>query len=155
MDATRYVTALQSDLAAQAALGGDEVAEAGRRLAEAAGPALQLRLQDLLAEAVLELNAQLPDGHVELRLAGRDPQLVYVGSTADVTSADEVTTGLDARITLRLPETLKAAVESAADREGISTNAWVVRALKREAEADAGRRGRIRTAHRLQGFAQS
>lgn len=153
METTRYVTALQSDLAAQAALGGDEVAEAGRRLAEAAGPALQLRLQDLLAEVVLELNAQLPDGHVELRLAGRDPQLVYVGQAPGASSTDEAAADLDARITLRLPEALKAAVEGAADREGISTNAWIVRALKREAEA--GRRGRVRTAHRLQGFAQS
>jgi hypothetical protein len=154
METTRYVAALQSDLAAQAALGGDEVAEAGRRLVEAAGPALQLRLQDLLAEVVLELNGQLPDGHVELRLAGRDAQLVYVGeAAAQAPSTEEAAAGLDARITLRLPEGLKTAVESAADREGISTNAWIVRALKRE--VDGGRRQRIKSGNRLQGFAQS
>jgi hypothetical protein len=69
---------------------------------------------------------------------------------------DDTTDGapeLDARITLRLPEALKVAAEAAADREGISTNAWIVRALKRE--LDARPRGRVRAGNRLQGYAQS
>jgi hypothetical protein len=37
--------------------------------------------------------------------------------------------GEQARITLRLPEQLKEAVERAAAAEGISTNAWLVRAI--------------------------
>jgi predicted HicB family RNase H-like nuclease len=55
------------------------------------------------------------------------------------------------RITLRLPETLKAAIEAAADQEGISTNAWLVRTLARAIESPPSRRGKH---HRLQGFAQ-
>jgi hypothetical protein len=154
MDLARHVTAVQSDLASAAALGGDDVAEAGRRLADAAAPALQLRLLDLLSEAALGLNAQLPDGHVELRLAGRDPDLVYVSqSTPEAATSEAATTDYDARITLRLPEALKAAAETAADKEGISTNAWIVRALKRE--LDARPSGRIRSGNRLQGYAQS
>jgi hypothetical protein len=153
MDLARHVTAVQSDLAAAAALGGDEVGEAGRRLAEAASASLQLRLLDLLSEAALGLNAQLPDGHVELRLAGRDPELVFVAGAAVESDASEGAPEYDARITLRLPEGLKAAAEAAADREGISTNAWIVRALKRE--LDARPRGRIRSGNRLQGYAQS
>jgi HicB-like protein involved in pilus formation len=155
MDLARHVTAVQSDLASAAALGGDDVAEAGRRLAEAAAPALQLRLLDLLSEAALGLNAQLPEGHVELRLAGRDPDLVYVTqATPDATGAAEAATSdYDARITLRLPDALKVAAETAADKEGISTNAWIVRALKRE--LDARPSGRVRSGNRLQGFAQS
>jgi predicted HicB family RNase H-like nuclease len=153
MDLSRHVTALQADLAAAAALGGDETAEAGRRLAEAAGASLQLRLLDLLSEASLELNAQLADGHVELRLAGREPELVYVAQTPTEPPAADTVVEFDARITLRLPDIVKTAAEAAADREGISTNAWIVRALKRELDLRA--RGRIRAGNRLQGFAQS
>jgi hypothetical protein len=153
MDLSRHVAALQADLAAAAALGGEETAEAGRRLADAAGASLQLRLLDLLSEASLELNAQLPDGHVELRLAGREPELVYVAQTPAEGPAGDTAVEFDARITLRLPDAVKTAAETAADREGISTNAWIVRALKRELELRA--RGRIRAGNRLQGFAQS
>lgn len=154
MDLQRHVAAVQADLAQAASLGGDEVAEAGRRLADAAAAALQLRLLDLLSEAALGLNVQLPNGHVELRLAGRDPDLVYVAEThRDESDSEGAAPEYDARITLRLPEAVKVAAEAAADREGISTNAWIVRALKREL-AERGR-GRIRAGNRLQGFARS
>ena len=153
MDLTRHVAAVQADLATAAAVGGDEVAAAGRLLADAASPSLQLHLLDVLTEAVLGLNAQLADGHVELRLAGRDPELVYVAQPASGAPADDAAADLDARITLRLPETVKAAAEAAADAEGISTNAWVVRALKRE--LDLRPRARIRAGNRIQGFARS
>jgi hypothetical protein len=155
MDLAHHVSAVQSDLAQAASVGGEDAAEAGRRLVEAASASLQLRLLDLLSEAALGLNAQLPDGHVELRLAGRDPDLVFVpgaGARADE-DAQEGASELDALITLRLPEGLKTAAEAAADREGISTNAWIVRALKRE--LDNRPRGRIRSGNRLQGYAQS
>ena len=59
---------------------------------------------------------------------------------------------LSARITLRLPEALKAQVEAAASREGVSTNAWIVRALSRANEPQSAR---TRSGNRLQGFAQS
>ena len=57
-----------------------------------------------------------------------------------------------ARITLRLPEGLKARAEAAAAREGASTNTWLVRAVSRALEP---RTTRIRTGNRLQGYAQS
>ena len=48
----------------------------------------------------------------------------------------QVATGeeLSGRITLRLPESLKIAIETAAAEEGISTNAWLVRMIARWAE---------------------
>jgi hypothetical protein len=78
MDIERHVQAIQSDLAAAAALGDEASAVAGERLAAAVGSSLQLRLLDVLTEATLALNDQLASGHVEVRLAGRDPELVLV-----------------------------------------------------------------------------
>jgi len=153
MDITRHVQAIQSDLAGAASLGDEAVALAGERLAAAVGSSLQLRLLDVLTEATLALNAQLESGHVEVRLAGREPELVLVDERAgEAESAPAPGDDLSARITLRLPEALKAQIELAAGREGVSANAWIVRSLARSLEP---RSGRVRSGNRLQGFAQS
>jgi hypothetical protein len=155
MDIERHVQAIQADLAAAAALGDEAVMAAGQRLAAAVGSSLQLRLLDVLTEATLSLNGQLSSGHVEVRLAGRDPDLVLVedGTGEGEPSAPAPGDDLSARITLRLPEALKAQVESASASEGVSANAWIVRALFRALEP---RSGRARTSgKRLQGFTQS
>ena len=85
---------------------------------------------DLLSEATLEISGQLPSGHVEIRLAGQEPSLVYV----EEREAEEwglAEEGASARISLRLPESLKAAIDAAAAAEGISVNTWLLRELKR------------------------
>jgi hypothetical protein len=151
MELGHHISAIQGDLAAAAALGGEQTAEAGRRLSEALASSLQLRLLDVLTEAGLELNSGLPDGHVEVRLAGRDPELVYVAETSAADEPGPVGEEMGARITLRLPEALKAAVEAASGREGVSTNTWIVRALRRGLDP----RPRSRTGNRIQGFARS
>jgi HicB-like protein involved in pilus formation len=154
MDIGRHVQAIQSDLAAAAALGDEATAAAGERLAAAVESSLQLRLLDVLTEATLALNAQLTSGHVEVRLDGRNPDLVVVDDAARGADESAPSPGddLSARITLRLPEALKTQVETAAGSEGVSTNAWIVRALSRALEP---RSGRTRPGNRLQGFAQS
>ena len=58
---------------------------------------------------------------------------------------------LSGRISLRLPESLKTAVEAAANQEGISTNAWLVRTIAHSLHARTTRKpGR----NRMQGYAQ-
>ncbi len=155
MDIGRHVQAIQSDLAAAAALGDEATAAAGERLAAAVESSLQLRLLDVLTEATLGLNAQLSSGHVEVRLAGRNPDLVVVSDERGEGESSAPAPGddLSARITLRLPEVLKTQVEAAANGEGVSTNAWIVRALSRALEPRGGRRSR--SGNRLQGFTQS
>jgi len=147
MQLSPHVEALLADAAEIAAVGDEATAQAARRLTTALRPAAGLRLQDILTEATLELSAQLPSGHVEVRLAGQDVSLVYVDEGADAPPAEE---GLTARITLRLPEGLKAGIEAAAAREGLSVNAWIVRALSRSTGATT-RRG---PGSRLTGFAR-
>jgi hypothetical protein len=116
MQMAPHVQALQSDLAELAAVGDDATAQAAQRLSLALRSSVGLRLLDALTEAALELSSQLPSGHVEVRLAGQDPQFVYVEDQAAAPSppADD---GLTARITLRLPEALKATIELVASRD--------------------------------------
>lgn len=144
-----YIHALQEDLAAAAALAGDEASqEAGRRLSQALEASFQLRFLDLLGEIAGTLSAQVP-GRVEVRLAGREPELVYVEDEA-AEPAPASDDALTARITLRLSESLKAQVEVAAARESLSVNSWIVRALARGLETRSVRAGR-----RLSGYAES
>ena len=151
MQMAPYVQALQEDLARAASLAGGEAAqEAGQRLAQALEPSLQLRLLDLLSEVALSLTAQVP-GRIEVRLAGREPELVYVEEEeAEPAAAPAGDDALTARITLRLSESLKAQVEVAAARESLSVNAWIIRALARGLETRSVRAGR-----RLTGYAES
>jgi hypothetical protein len=153
MQMAPHITAIQADLAAAAALGDEATADAARRVSEALGTSLHLRLLDLLGEAALDVNGQLPAGHVEVRLVAREPELVYVAEPDATVEPQPTGDDQSARITLRLPEALKAAVEAAADREGVSTNTWIVRALSRALEPRAATRARA--GNRLQGFAQS
>jgi hypothetical protein len=150
MQMAPYVHALQEDLAKAAALAGGEAAqEAGQRLAQALEPSLHLRLLDLLSEIALSLTAQVP-GRIEVRLAGREPELVYVEDEEAEPAPAPGDDALTARITLRLSESLKAQVEVAAARESVSVNAWTIRALARGLETRSVRAGR-----RLTGYAES
>jgi hypothetical protein len=151
MQTERYTDALLADLAAIAAVGDDAVAEAAQRLSQALRASASMRFLDLLGEAALEVSEQLPSGHVEVRLAGQEPSLVYVDdeSTAPTQQAAGED-GANARITLRLTEALKASVEAAAAREGVSVNTWIVRALNRNASPPTRRVGR-----RLTGYGES
>jgi hypothetical protein len=149
MNLTIVLDGLQQDLQRLSELGDERSAQIAERLGEALGSNLRLKLLDLLSQAAVELSSKLPSGHIEVRLAGQEPELVFVdapGEAAGMTGEE-----LSARISLRLPESLKTAVERSADREGISTNAWLVRAIARATES--------RPVHvsgkRLSGYAQS
>jgi hypothetical protein len=135
MQLSRAIEGLQEDLTRLAGLGDEAVVEAASRLAAAIGGPATMRLLDLLGEAASEIGHQLPSGRVELRISGRDAELVFVddvGSRADTEMDDDQS----ARISLRLPEQLKSRMEQAAARDGVSTNTWIVRTLSRSASSD-------------------
>jgi len=133
MNLTTMIDGLRDDLQAAADLGDEHAARIAERLGDVAGAHLRLKVFDLLSQAALELSAQLPSGHVELRLVGQEPDLIFVDDAqSDAASVGEE---LSARISLRLPDSVKAAAEKAAAREGVSTNAWLVRAIARAAES--------------------
>lgn len=148
MNLTIVLDGLQEDLQGLADLGDERSAQIARRLGDALGSNLRLKLLDLLSQAAVELSSKLPSGHVEVRLAGQEPELVFVDAVGSESGAGEE---LSARISLRLPESLKQAVEKAAAREGVSTNAWLVRSIARAAESRPTNVG----GKRLSGYAQS
>jgi HicB-like protein involved in pilus formation len=150
MQLDSHIQAIQQELAATASLGDDAAAESARRMGEALAATLHLHLLDLLGEAALELSGQIEPGRVEVRLAGRDPELVVVAEEPQSTEQFGFGEESSGRITLRLPESLKAGIEAAADREGISTNAWLVRTIARSLEQRQSKKSR----NRMQGYAQ-
>ena len=150
MQLDSHIQAIQQELAATAALGDDATSEAGRRMSDALAATLHLHLLDLLGEAALEIGGQIDSGRVEVRLAGREPELVVI--TDDVPDSTQFGFGEESsgRITLRLPESLKSGIEAAAAREGVSTNAWLVRSIARTLEQRPSKKSR----NRMQGYAQ-
>jgi predicted HicB family RNase H-like nuclease len=65
---------------------------------------------------------------------------------------EPVDEAFSARITLRLPESLKQRVESAAARDGASVNTWLVQALQRSVEPPRSMSG---SRNRLTGYGRS
>jgi hypothetical protein len=149
MNLTILLNGVQEDLEHVAELGDERVEQIARRLAESVGSSLRLKLLDVLSQAAVELSSKLPSGHVEVRLAGQEPEFVYVEATGE--GAGAIGEELSARISLRLSDNLKVTVEKAADREGVSTNTWIVRAIARAAESRPAQSG----GKRLSGYAQS
>jgi hypothetical protein len=146
-----HVQALREDLVRVAAVGDESTARAAELLALALEPSFARRLQDALAEAALELSGRLEEGRVEVRVAGAEPELVYVEDTP-VARAELTGEALDARITLRLTEALKSRVEAAAAAGGVSVNTWLVQSLTRLlAPRSTGGSRR----HRLTGYGRS
>ena len=154
MQMAPHVEELQNDLESIAAIGDEATARAARQLSMALRASAGMRLLDALSEAALELSGQLPAGHVEVRLSGPDPALVYVedqrGSEPVPAPAED---DQSARISLRLPESLKERVEGAAAAEGVSVNTWIVRALTRNVSSPPP--SRRQRGNRLTGFGRS
>jgi hypothetical protein len=142
MELETYVDRLSEQLAVAASAGGEEALSLAQRLTAALESAVRLTLLDALSAAAAEITSELAPGSVELRLRGSEPEFVVtvppaetVGEQTDsrelagewpTSAAGE---GGIARINLRLPDQLKSRVEQSADREGLSSNAWLVRAV--------------------------
>ena len=89
------------------------------------------------------MGAQLPDYRVSLVIADGEPQLQVQQREADV----EITSGgNEARLTLRLPESLKLLLENAAVDTGDSVNSYVVNTLASKTKpSESGRGNRVKT----------
>ncbi|MFI9240244.1 hypothetical protein [Streptomyces sp. NPDC053079] len=145
MDLTPYVDNLRHELAVAADAGGEDARALAERLTAPLESATRLTLLNALSAAMDEVTRDLAPGSVDVRLRGMDPEFVVtpppapeayerggepesVPAPAPPVAADGDEGGT-ARINFRLPAHLKARVEDAAGQEGLSVNAWLVRAV--------------------------
>jgi hypothetical protein len=155
MNLIPHVETLRRELLIAAEAGGDEARSLAERLITPLDSATRLVLLDALSDAASEITSELAPGSVEVRLRGREPEFVVTQPPAeqsfeDVGSASietiaysgEIDESGAARTTLRLPDHVKAKVDEAAGREGLSVNAWLVRAVVAALEPGARDRGR-------------
>jgi HicB family len=160
MNLRLYIEDLQRQLVVAAEAGGEDARALAERLVAPLDAAIRLTLQDALAAAAEEITTELAPGSVELRLRGRDPEFVVTPPPADPSAddlagdagdrapaaaappagpeGDEGDEGAMSRINLRLPDHLKARIEQAAGSEGLSVNAWLVRAAAAALERTGG-----------------
>jgi hypothetical protein len=156
MDLRPYVESIHQQLATAAEAGGEEARVVAERLIAPLDASVRLALQDVLAAAAEEITCELAPGSVELRLRGQGPEFVVTPPPVEPAADDlpragaesiapaasvEADEGAMSRINLRMPDHLKARIEQAADGEGLSVNAWLVRAAAAALErAGPGRR---------------
>jgi hypothetical protein len=167
VDLQPYVERLQDDLAASAAAGTDETQELAWLLATALDASVRLCLMDAMSAMAAEVTAAGDLGSVEIRMNGREPQVVVTPTVepdpvevAPAPIADDDDGGT-ARVTLRLPEALKVLAEEAAGIQNISVNAWLVRAVSAalrgygDDQAARSTTSGGRSARKISGFARS
>lgn len=146
MELSPYVENLQRQLAVAADAGGDDARALAERLIAPLDAAIRLTLLDVLAAAAEEITTDLAPGSVQLRLRGRQPEFVVTPAVAaeDLSESDDDSASLSrpaagiapfdgdegamSRINLRMPDRLKTWIEQEAGGEGLSVNAWLVRA---------------------------
>jgi hypothetical protein len=101
-------------------------------------PSMRLALMEALSQAAAEITSEMRDGSVDVRLTGRELEFVVEHPTppAEPSSPpppagdEEDEDGPTARITLRLPESVKARAEELASKSGSSLNTWIVNVLR-------------------------
>ena len=139
MDITPYVDSLRRDLLAAAEAAGPEASAAAERLTFALDPSARLALMEAISQAAAEITAEMSVGSVDVRLSGRELDFVVdvappapppPPAAPPPPSPEDVEEGGVARITLRLPEAVKAKAEEFAARSGHSLNTWLVNVVR-------------------------
>lgn len=143
MNLSPYVDLVQRGLTTAAELADDHTRHVAERLGSAIEPATRMALLRALSDAAAQISAELAPASVGLRMEGADPEFV-VSVPPEATDPERLTpppeppsTDEDedlaeeplARVSLRLPASLKAKVDELAEADGISANAWLIRAV--------------------------
>lgn len=139
------LTGLHAALESQRTLAGGDAAvdDAVVWLTEALGPALRIAALELAQQAAVEVAAQLDDREVDVVVVDGDPNLRVTDRVSASRSESSPDEEFAARITLRLPPSLKNLIEEAASTDGGSVNGWVVDALSKRASRSEGRGRRV------------
>jgi hypothetical protein len=141
MRLTPHVENLRREFLLAATALGEDAVEVAERLVAPLDASVRLTLLGVLSQAADEISQEMVPGSVDVRLRGIDPSFVVTAVPAeapaspagpavdDLPPAVVEEEGATARINFRPPEQLKARIEEAASREGLSVNAWLVRFL--------------------------
>jgi hypothetical protein len=143
MDLSEYAESLRRELTSITKFAGEDIARAAEMLSETLDSSVRLALLDVLSAAAEEITAGLDGTTIDVRLTGTQPEFVVnvPHESADPgydPAGDAADEAGSARVTLRLSESLKARVETAALNAGMSVNAWLVRAISRSLETPTG-----------------
>jgi hypothetical protein len=137
MELQPYVDAVRHELSVAAAAGGQDAEALAERLTAPLESAIRLALLEALSEATEQITRDLAPGSVDVRLRGRDPEFTVSSgmeggaeaSAESFVAPEPDDDGGTWRVTLRLPEHLRTRVDAAARGDGLSVNAWLVRAV--------------------------
>lgn len=142
MELSPYIESVRAGVVNASSLADEQTQHVAQRLGTAIESSTRLALIQALSDAAGTISAELAPSSVELRMVGQDPEFVVSLQTAEAEptllmpepeSVSEETADAEdepvARITLRLPQSVKARVDEVASSEGISTNAWLIRAV--------------------------
>ncbi|MGW6446129.1 toxin-antitoxin system HicB family antitoxin [Lentzea sp. NPDC055074] len=139
MDLSPYIASLREDLATAASAGDENTRRTAAALSAALEPAARLAIMNALSDLAAEVTASLDGQVVDVRLSGRDVQVVVTGSAEpepEPAPRHEVpnfgagdATGDISRITLRMINELKSKAEAAASAQGVSLNSFIQQAV--------------------------
>jgi hypothetical protein len=142
MDLQPYVDAVRHELAVAAAAGGPDAEALAERLTAPLESAIRLALLEALSGAAGLITRDLAPRSVDVRLRGRDPEFTVSSGVPAVIAPESEDDGGTWRVTLRLPENLRSGVDAAARADGLSVNAWLVRAAAAAVGSSSARRSR-------------
>lgn len=155
---------LADDLRRAGALGGSETERIADLLVSSSEASIRLRLLEALEGAAREIERSASGVIVDIRLEDRDPVLSLVethaaeGDDGDDEDASSYADDELVRLTIRLPQGLKARIEQGAAAAGASINSFIVSSLVRALETPSGgsrqQPGR-RMPRRMTGFIQT
>ena len=154
MDLQPYVDTVRHDLNVAAQAGGEAAVTLADRLSAPLESAIRLAVLEALSAAAEEITGELAPRSVEVRLRGRDPEFVVTAPLEEPAPPTEAAEPFDDdggtwRVTLRLPESMRPKVEAAARRDGVSLNAWLVRAAATRLEPGTQH---VKTSHHVSGW---
>jgi hypothetical protein len=142
MELSPYLETVRHGVTQAAALADDATQQVAQRLGTAIESSTRLALIQALSDAAGTISAELAPASVEVRMSGQNPEFVVsvpAGSAEPTmlmppdeqppTEEPELDEEPLARISLRLPHSVKTRVDEMADKDGISTNAWLIRAV--------------------------
>lgn len=145
MNLEPYLASVAADLDRATALADEQTRAVAARVASAVEPTLRLVLVQALSDAAASITSDLTDSAVVVRMEGRDPVLAVHRTEAAPPAPPtppappapvpeppaDLDDGETARVTVRLPQSLKNHLDRLAADAEVSLNTWIVQTLRR------------------------